>query len=123
VTLLPERVRRRVVDIAADQLGALPADELPASLRPFAKFAPARRRQVVLPIAAALENDDAFREAVANAVRDSVPDLVAALEAGTPVPAAEPEDVAAAAYLLRTEGWQAHVERVAELEADRKSVV
>src|SRR5947209_9551118 len=56
VTPLPESVRRRVVDLAADQLGLLPAEDVPVSLRAFVKFAPGRRRQVVLPIAAALEN-------------------------------------------------------------------
>ena len=121
MTPLPEGVRRRVVDLAADRLGQLAPEDVPASLRAFVKFAPGRRRQVVLPIAAALENDETFRAAVAEAVREGVPDLVTALEAGTPVPAAEPEDVAAAAYLLRTPGWETHVERVAEQEAAAKA--
>ncbi|HET7531226.1 MAG TPA: NYN domain-containing protein [Mycobacteriales bacterium] len=122
MTTLPESVRRRVVDLAADRLPLLDADEVPATLRQFVKFTPARRRQVVLPIAAALENDEVFRAAVAGAVRDGVPDLAAALEAGTPVPAADPEDVAAAAYLLRSPGWETHVERVNEAEAAAKAV-
>ena len=122
MTPLPESVRRRVVDLAADRLGLLAPEDVPASLRAFVKFAPGRRRQVVLPIAAALENDEAFRAAVAEAVREGVPDLVSALEAGTPVPAAEPEDVAAAAYLLRTPDWEKHVERVAEQEVAAKAV-
>lgn len=113
---LPEGVRRRVVDVAADRLGALAPEDVPAALRPFAKFAPGRRRQVVLPIAGALEADEAFREAVADGVRESLPDLVAALEAGGDVPAADPDDVAAVAYLLRTPGWQAQVERAAARE-------
>jgi predicted RNA-binding protein with PIN domain len=117
VTPLPESVRRRVVDLAADRLGRLAPEDVPVSLRAFVKFAPARRRQVVLPIAAALENDEAFRAEVAEAVREGVPDLAAALEAGTPVPAADPEDVAAAAYLLRTPGWEMQVQRVADQEA------
>jgi predicted RNA-binding protein with PIN domain len=121
MTQLPESVRRRVVDLAADRLGQLEPDQVPASLRAFVKFTPGRRRQVVLPIAAALENDEGFRSAVAEAVREGVPDLVAALEAGTPVPAAEPEDVAAAAYLLRSPGWESHVERVHEAETAAKA--
>ncbi|MDQ1696587.1 MAG: hypothetical protein QOJ03_1940, partial [Frankiaceae bacterium] len=114
---LPEAVRRRVVDVAAERLGQLPADEVPASLRPFAKFAPGRRRQVVLPIAAALETDEAFREAVAQGFRDNAPELVAALEQGSAVPAADPVDVAAVAYLLRSPGWQERVARGASDEA------
>jgi predicted RNA-binding protein with PIN domain len=120
-TPLPEGVRRRVVDLAADRLGLLDADQVPASLRPFVKFAPGRRRQVVLPIAAALETDEVFRDAVADAVRDGLPDLAAALVDGTSVPAAEPEDVAAAAYLLRSPGWEELVAAVAAAEQSARS--
>jgi predicted RNA-binding protein with PIN domain len=116
MTQLPESVRRRVVELAADRLALLEPEQVPASLRAFVKFTPGRRRQVVLPIAAALENDEVFRTAVAEAVREGVPDLAAALEAGAAVPAADPEDVAAAAYLLRSPGWETHVERVAAAE-------
>jgi predicted RNA-binding protein with PIN domain len=118
---LPEGVRRRVVDLAADRLGVLEPEQVPASLRAFVKFAPGRRRQVVLPIAAALESDADFRNAVADAVRESLPDLVAALTAGTPVPAAEPEDVAAAAYLLRSPGWEELVAGVAAAEESTRA--
>ena len=114
---LPEGVRRRVVDVAAERLGLMAPDEIPASLRPFAKFAPGRRRQVVLPIAAALETDDGFRTAVAQGFRDNVPDLVAALEEGRPVPAADPVDLASVAYLIRSPGWEDLVARVAADEA------
>ena len=117
MTQLPESVRRRVVDLAADRLAVLEPEQVPASLRAFVKFTAGRRRQVVLPIAAALENDEGFRDAVADAVREGVPDLAAALEAGTSVPAADPEDVAAAAYLLRSPDWETHVERVREADA------
>ena len=118
---LPEGVRRRVVDIAAERLGNLPPEEVPASLRPFARFAPGRRRQVILPIAAALENDEAFRLSVGEAVREGLPDLAAALENGGAVPAADPDDVAAAAYLLRSPGWEDLVARAAEREAATRS--
>ena len=121
MTQLPESVRRRVVDLAADRLALLETEQVPASLRPFVKFTAGRRRQVVLPIAAALENDEGFRSAVAEAVREGVPDLAAALEAGTSVPAADPEDVAAAAYLLRSPGWESHVEQVAAAEAEAQA--
>ena len=40
---LPDSVRQRVVEIASDVLGKLPAAEIPAPLRPFAKFAAARQ--------------------------------------------------------------------------------
>src|SRR4051812_49841437 len=99
MTVLPESVRRRVVDVAAERLGALPADEVPPSLRPFAKFAPGRRRQVVLPIAAALEADDGFRETVGAGLRENLPDLVDALMAGVPGAAAGPPGPAPGAPL------------------------
>ena len=114
---LPEAVRRRVVDVAADRLGVMDAADIPPSLRPFARFTPARRRQVVLPLAAALDTDEEFRSNVAEGVREGLPELVAALESGQPLPAADPDDVAAVAYLLRTPGWEAHVERAAERAA------
>ena len=113
---LPEAVRRRVVEVAADRLGVMEAADIPASLRPFAKFAPGRRRQVVLPVAAALETDDDFRAKVAEGVREGLPDLVAALDAGSPLSAADPDDVAAVAYLLRSDGWEEHVRRAADRE-------
>jgi predicted RNA-binding protein with PIN domain len=68
----------------------------------------------VLPLAAALDTDEAFRTAVAEGVRESLPDLVAALEGGGDLPAADPDDVAAVAYLLRTPGWEQHVTRAAD---------
>ena len=115
--ILPEAVRRRVVDVAADRLGAMDVADIPPTLRPFARFTPARRRQVILPLAAAIDTDEAFRSAVAEGVREALPDLAAALEAGQPVPSADPDDVAAVAYLLRTPGWEQVVEAAAEREA------
>ena len=114
---LPDAVRRRVVEVAADRLGTMDAADIPASLRPFAKFAPGRRRQVVLPLAAALQTDDAFRERVAEGVREALPDLAAALDAGEAPAAADPDDVAAVAYLLRTDGWEEHVRRAGKRAA------
>lgn len=103
---LPEGVRRRVVGIAADALGAVPAAELPAGLRRYAKFTPSRRaRYAGTALAAALETDPVFRLGIANRLRLGQPDLVTALEAGSVPHAADPMDVAAAAYLVRPPGW------------------
>ncbi len=103
---LPEGVRRRVVGLAADALGGLPAAELPAGLRPYAKFTPARRAKYAgTALAAALEAEPVFRLRIADRLRLGQPDLVRALEAGSVPGAAEPLDVAAAAYLLRPKGW------------------
>ncbi|WP_083975702.1 NYN domain-containing protein [Kitasatospora mediocidica] len=113
---LPEGVRRRVVGLAADALGGLPAAELPASLRPYAKFTPARRAKYAgTALAAALEAEPVFRLRIADRLRLGQPDLVKALEAGSVPGAAEPLDVAAAAYLLRPRGWVQLVMDVSEL--------
>jgi len=112
---LPEGVRKRVVGIAADALGSVPPGELPPRLRPYAKFTPQRRaRHGATAIAAALETEGAFRSRIADRLRLGQPDLAAALEQGTALPAADPMDVAAAAYLLRTSGWTRLVGAAAE---------
>ncbi|MDQ0307870.1 putative RNA-binding protein with PIN domain/Skp family chaperone for outer membrane proteins [Kitasatospora herbaricolor] len=113
---LPEGVRRRVVGIAADALGGLPVAELPLSLRQYAKFTPARRaKYAATALAAALESEPAFRVRIADRLRLGQPDLVKALEAGTVPGAADPMDVATAAYLLRPHGWARLVEQAGEL--------
>jgi len=120
---LSESVRRRLVEVAAERLGVMPADEVPPSLRPFQRFTPARRRQVVLPLATALETDEAFRAAVADGVRAALPELVAALEAGEEVAAVDPDDAAAVAYLIRSPGWEDLLTAAAERESNARSSV
>ncbi|MFF4648951.1 NYN domain-containing protein [Streptomyces sp. NPDC001380] len=116
---LPEAVRRRVVGIAADALGSLPAAELPAGLRPYAKFTPARRaRYAATALAAALAAEPAFRLRIADRLRLGQPELVRSLEAGAAPAAADPMDVAAAAYLVRPPGWSRLVAEAGE-EAER----
>jgi predicted RNA-binding protein with PIN domain len=112
---LPEPVRQRVVALASDTLGELTAEEVPASLRPFARFAPGRRaRLAATPLAAALETDIVFRQRVSERLRTAVPDLADAVGHGLAPPAADPLDVAAAAFLLRPVGWAKIVDDVAD---------
>ncbi len=107
-TRLPPAVRQRVVAWAADALGRLPADQVPTPLRAVSRFAPARRAKAgASALAATLESDPAFRQRVAASVRQAVPELVGALDAGTAPAAADPVDVAAVAYLVRPDGWAA----------------
>jgi predicted RNA-binding protein with PIN domain len=116
---LPEGVRHRVVAIAADAFGGFTYPELPVSLRPYARFTPSRRvKYAATALAAALESDAAFRQKVGARLRESQPELTGALDAGTPPPAADPLDVAAAAYLLRPVGWAKLVATAGE-EAQR----
>jgi len=109
-TTLPEPVRQRVLALAAHALGQLPASDIPAPLRRFASFAPAKRAKlsasVLGPI---LETDDHFRRLAAFQVRREHPELGDAIADGVPVPAADPVEVAALAYLLRPDDWEQHV--------------
>ena len=105
--VLPDAVRRRVLDTAAGVLGSLPPGEVPPLLARVRSFAPARRAERgAIPLLAALERDDVFRARVATAVRTETPDLADGVDAGFAPPDADAADVAAAAYLLRPPGWQ-----------------
>ncbi|MER6570747.1 NYN domain-containing protein [Streptomyces sp. NPDC001093] len=103
---LPDGVRRRVVQIASDGFGSLTVAELPAQLRQYARFAPNRRAKFAgNAMAAALETDALFRQRIGEKFREAQPELAGALDSGSPLPAADPLDVAAAAYVLRPAGW------------------
>ncbi|MFF8968121.1 NYN domain-containing protein [Streptomyces sp. NPDC014995] len=103
---LPDGVRRRVVQIVSDGFGGLTVGELPAQLRQYARFAPNRRAKFAgNAMAAALETDPLFRQRIGEKFREVQPELAGALDSGSPPPAADPLDVAAAAYVLRPTGW------------------
>ncbi|MCT9077817.1 NYN domain-containing protein [Streptomyces fulvoviolaceus] len=103
---LPDGVRRRVVQIVSDGFGGLTVGELPAQLRQYARFAPNRRAKFAgNAMAAALETDPLFRQRIAEKFREAQPELSGALDSASPPPAADPLDVAAAAYVLRPTGW------------------
>ncbi|MET8559859.1 NYN domain-containing protein [Streptomyces flaveolus] len=103
---LPDGVRKRVVQIVSDGFGGLTVTELPAQLRQYARFAPNRRAKFAgNAMAAALETDPLFRQRIGERFREAQPELAGALDAGSPPPAADPLDVAAAAYVLRPAGW------------------
>ncbi len=103
---LPDGVRRRVVQIVADGFGGLTVAELPTQLRQYARFAPNRRAKFAgNAMAAALETDPLFRQRIGEKLREAQPELTGALDSGSPPPAADPLDVAAAADVLRPPGW------------------
>lgn len=105
--VLAEPARTSLITLAADVLGKLPPEDVPASLRTIARFAPAKRvRLGAVAIAAALDADEAFRGRVAQTVIDTSPDLVTAVRDGLPTAAADPLDVATVAYLTRPPGWE-----------------
>ncbi|MER6468410.1 NYN domain-containing protein [Streptomyces collinus] len=103
---LPDGVRRRVVQIVSDGFGGLTMAELPAQLRQYARFTPTRRAKFAgNAMAAALETEPLFRQRIGEKFREAQPELSGALDSGSPPPAADPLDVAAAAYVLRPAGW------------------
>ncbi|MGW0700458.1 NYN domain-containing protein [Streptomyces sp. NPDC002867] len=103
---LPEGVRRRVVALVSDAFGGLTVAELPSQLRQYARFTPTRRGKFAgNAMAAALESDTLFRQRIAERLAKAEPELARALESGAPPAAADPVDVAAAAYVLRPAGW------------------
>ena len=122
-TSLPEPVRQRVLALAAQALGQLPASDIPPPLRRFASFAPAKRAKlsasVLGPI---LETDDHFRRLTAFQVRREHPELGDAVADGVPVPAADPVEVAALAYLLRPDDWEQHVAAAAQVPVEAPRV-
>ncbi len=115
---LPKAVRSRVVALAADRLAALPPQDVPPALRAVARFTPTRRTRLgAVALSTALESDTAFRQRIAAGVAAMFPDVARALEEGSPLPAAGPDDVAAVAYLLRPPGWVGVVEGCARVLA------
>jgi predicted RNA-binding protein with PIN domain len=109
---LPQAVRVRVIALAADALGRLPADEVPVPLRAVARFTPAKRAKLGgTALAAVLEADAAFRLGVAARAEHAAPAVIAAVRDGEAPGAADPVELAAAAYLLRPPGWSGYVER------------
>ncbi|WP_443072057.1 NYN domain-containing protein [Streptomyces sp. WMMC1477] len=116
---LPERVRRRVVALTGDAIGALTVAELPAPVRQYARFTPARRAKFGgNAMAAALETDALFRQRIGARLRELLPELAEAIAEGSPPAAADPVDVAALAYVLRPDGWPKLVTAAGE-EAQR----
>jgi hypothetical protein len=112
---LPERVRRRVLEVASATLAALPDPDVPPSLRQIRRFTPAKRLRLgASAIASVLEADPGFRDAAAEVLRTADPDLAEAVERGEPPAAAPAEQVAAAAFLLRPEGWRGLIAAAAE---------
>jgi predicted RNA-binding protein with PIN domain len=114
VPTLPEPVRQRVLALAAQALGAMPATDIPAPLRRFASFAPARRAKLAASVLGpALDTDEHFRKLVAFEVRRAHPELGDAVAEAQVLPVADPTEVAALAYLLRPDDWQARVAEAA----------
>ncbi|HYT09127.1 MAG TPA: NYN domain-containing protein [Mycobacteriales bacterium] len=117
--MLPEAVRLRVLALAAAALGRLAADEVPAPLRAAARFTPAKRARLAgTALAAALSADSAFRLRAAEQAEQESPAAVEAARTGRLPAAADPVELAAAAYLLRPPGWTDLLDRARDALAE-----
>ncbi|HEY2299458.1 MAG TPA: NYN domain-containing protein [Jatrophihabitans sp.] len=104
--VLADPVRQRLLQVAAGVVGRMPAEEVPPTLRPIARFTAAKRiRLGATALSAALDADPDFRKRVADAVAESSPQLVDAVQNGEPTTASDPLDTAVVAYLIRPDGW------------------
>lgn len=115
---LPPAARHQLVTIAADVMGHRPVSELPATIRRFARFAPAKRLRLgAAEIATALATEAGFRELVAEVAREASPELAGLVAAGHPPATADPADIAVLLYLLRPPEWQAQLAALSEQQA------
>ena len=107
---LPDPVRGRVLALAADALGRLAVEHVPASLKKVSTFTPAHRARLAGPrIAAVLEQDPEFWDRLAVQVRAAAGPLAQAVTEAAAV-GRLPEDVdrteaLATAWLLQLPGW------------------
>jgi predicted RNA-binding protein with PIN domain len=120
---LPDAVRARLAELAAEAIGVLPRVDIPQLLRPVAKFAPAKRARLGAgSIVASLRDSVAFRTAVVEWCREHRP---AVLDLG----GGDPVAVAAAAVLLGEDSADHYLELVsrrasdASLRAERDAAV
>src|SRR5690349_2277749 len=109
---LPDAVRTRIAELAAEAIGVLPRVDIPQQLRPVARFAPAKRARLGGgAIVTSLRDSVAFRTAVVEWCREHRP---ATLDLGGPDPVA----VAAAAVLLGEDAAEHYLELVARRASD-----
>ncbi|WP_307868672.1 NYN domain-containing protein [Umezawaea beigongshangensis] len=109
---LPDVLRARLAELAADALGGMAKVDVPQQLRPVARFAPSKRARLGAPaLVAGLKNSQNFRTAVVEWLREN---RATALEPDAP----DPVTAAAAAILLGDEAAAQHVELVARRAGD-----
>jgi predicted RNA-binding protein with PIN domain len=109
---LPDAVRSRLAELAAEAIGVLPRVDIPQQLRPVAKFAPAKRARLGAgAIVGSLRDSAAFRTAVVEWCREHRP---AVLDLG----GGDPVAVASAAVLLGEDTADHYLELVSRRASD-----
>ncbi|WP_027943281.1 NYN domain-containing protein [Amycolatopsis taiwanensis] len=74
---LPEPVRLRLAELAAEALGKMPRLDIPQQLRPVAKFAPAKRARLgATALLTTLQDSSVFRTATLEWLREYRPDAL-----------------------------------------------
>lgn len=109
---LPEAVRLRLAEIAATAVAHIAAADLPAAVRPIARFTPAKRARLGGPaLLAGLRDFPVFRLVVREWARSSTPELLNT---------ADPDraTAAAAAVLLETDDAAQRVAEVVRRSSD-----
>ncbi|HEY2195632.1 MAG TPA: NYN domain-containing protein [Actinomycetospora sp.] len=120
----PETVRGRVADLVSQAVGQLPATDLPATVRPVARFAPAKRAKVGAgPMLAALGSSEGFADEIVSWWREHRPEeweppVLEPVHAAAVAVLTGDED--AARELLRDAGERADVAR---LRAERDAAL
>jgi predicted RNA-binding protein with PIN domain len=122
-TSLPDAVRVRLAEVAADAVGEIPAVDIPAPVRPVARFARAKRARLGQgPLLAALRGNVSFRTSVTEWAREHRP---AVLDLTAP----DPATACTAALLLGDSAAPHYLELVrlrsgdASLRAERDAAV
>jgi predicted RNA-binding protein with PIN domain len=111
-TQLPDAVRAKLSELAAEAIGTLPRVDIPQQLRAVARFAPAKRARLGAgALVANLRDSIAFRTAVVEWSREHRP---AALD----LAGADPAAVAAAAVLLGEDTADHYLELVSRRASD-----
>ncbi|WP_265521424.1 NYN domain-containing protein [Oerskovia flava] len=131
---VPPPVRAALVESAARVLGELDPLLVPVTLQRVRTFAPRRRASSgAAPLWHALVGDDGFRHAVASRWTTEHPQLARRLtdpadgpedapdDGGGPRPEPGTLDLAVGAFLLRPDGWQAHLERAGAAHDERSN--
>ncbi|WP_436495687.1 NYN domain-containing protein [Actinokineospora sp. HUAS TT18] len=109
---LPDAVRGRLAELGAESVGSMPPVDIPQSVRPVARFAPAKRARLGGgAIVAGMRDSVGFRTAVVQWVRENRP---SALDLG----GTDPVAVAAAAVLLGEDSAVHYLELVSRRASD-----
>lgn len=105
--VVPREVQRVVVEVAATAIGNKPPNEIPKTLRPIARFTPARRARSGAPLLwAAASGDEDFRASLVEIVTAGMPELVEQVTSGEVPEDADRITVGALRFLIRPDGWE-----------------